>query len=163
MRTASSFSAPISEHDRKISKDEKVPSSSSPPPASSGKASEATVFDGRPRSQVVNSPPAVARRPVFAPDDINESAEAFINRFKHQLQLQRLQSIENYNQMLARGLWLTASPSDLCVNLHVLGLIGYGRCLAIFFSSWLLPHKTICRATQASAGSNIFIPYSCCS
>ncbi|KAH7652174.1 hypothetical protein IHE45_20G103500 [Dioscorea alata] len=107
MRTASSFSAPISEHVQKISKDEKVPSSSSPPPASSGTAAEATVLDGRPRIrklQVVNSPPAVARRPVFAPDDINESAEAFINRFKHQLQLQRLQSIENYNQMLARGL-----------------------------------------------------------
>ncbi|XWS20410.1 hypothetical protein CRYUN_Cryun31cG0098700 [Craigia yunnanensis] len=36
--------------------------------------------------------------------DINESAEAFIQKFKHQLLLQRLESIENYEQMLARGL-----------------------------------------------------------
>ncbi|XP_052176068.1 uncharacterized protein LOC127790548 [Diospyros lotus] len=35
--------------------------------------------------------------------DINESAEAFINKFKQQLLLQRLQSIENYEQMLARS------------------------------------------------------------
>ncbi|XVE52180.1 hypothetical protein DITRI_Ditri02bG0102200 [Diplodiscus trichospermus] len=36
--------------------------------------------------------------------DINESAEAFIQKFRHQLLLQRLESIENYEQMLARGL-----------------------------------------------------------
>ncbi|KAK8664176.1 hypothetical protein V6N13_083975 [Hibiscus sabdariffa] len=36
--------------------------------------------------------------------DINESAEAFIQKFRHQLLLQRLESIENYQQMLARGL-----------------------------------------------------------
>ncbi|XP_039026035.1 uncharacterized protein LOC120159520 [Hibiscus syriacus] len=35
--------------------------------------------------------------------DINESAEAFIQKFRHQLLLQRLESIENYEQMLARG------------------------------------------------------------
>ncbi|RRT49693.1 hypothetical protein B296_00023837 [Ensete ventricosum] len=37
-------------------------------------------------------------------EDINEVADAFIRRFREQLRLQRLQSIENYNQMLARGL-----------------------------------------------------------
>ncbi|XP_077242413.1 uncharacterized protein LOC143882916 [Tasmannia lanceolata] len=37
-------------------------------------------------------------------DDINECAEAFIRRFRHQLQIQRLDSIENYKKMLARGL-----------------------------------------------------------
>lgn len=36
--------------------------------------------------------------------DINESAEAFINKFRKQLLIQRLESIENYEQMLARGL-----------------------------------------------------------
>ncbi|GMN50042.1 hypothetical protein TIFTF001_019214 [Ficus carica] len=36
--------------------------------------------------------------------DINESAEAFIKNFRQQLLIQRLDSIENYQQMLARGL-----------------------------------------------------------
>lgn len=36
--------------------------------------------------------------------DINESAEAFIQKFRQQLLIQRLESIENYEQMLARGL-----------------------------------------------------------
>ncbi|KAE9467810.1 hypothetical protein C3L33_00326, partial [Rhododendron williamsianum] len=35
--------------------------------------------------------------------DINECAEAFINKFKQQLLIQRLESIESYEQMLARG------------------------------------------------------------
>ncbi|KAJ8640558.1 hypothetical protein MRB53_017252 [Persea americana] len=37
-------------------------------------------------------------------DDVNESAEAFIKRFRQQLQIQRLKSIKNYQDMLARGL-----------------------------------------------------------
>ncbi|KAJ1429119.1 hypothetical protein SESBI_08473 [Sesbania bispinosa] len=37
-------------------------------------------------------------------EDINASAEAFIKNFRQHLLLQRLQSIENYEQMLARGL-----------------------------------------------------------
>ncbi|KAK7325228.1 hypothetical protein VNO77_29387 [Canavalia gladiata] len=37
-------------------------------------------------------------------EDINASADAFIRNFRQQLHIQRLQSIENYNQMLARGL-----------------------------------------------------------
>ncbi|KAH7866333.1 hypothetical protein Vadar_019031 [Vaccinium darrowii] len=35
--------------------------------------------------------------------DINECAEAFINKFKQQLLIQRLESIDDYEQMLARG------------------------------------------------------------
>ncbi|KAK7294103.1 hypothetical protein RJT34_16986 [Clitoria ternatea] len=35
-------------------------------------------------------------------EDINASADAFIKNFRHHLLLQRLQSIENHNQMLAR-------------------------------------------------------------
>lgn len=37
-------------------------------------------------------------------EDINESADAFIKKFRKQLMIQRLESIENYEQMLARGL-----------------------------------------------------------
>ncbi|KAF9613214.1 hypothetical protein IFM89_006315 [Coptis chinensis] len=36
--------------------------------------------------------------------DINESAEAFINRFRQQLKIERLDSIENYKKYLERGL-----------------------------------------------------------
>ncbi|KAG5008843.1 hypothetical protein JHK87_017358 [Glycine soja] len=36
-------------------------------------------------------------------EDINASAEAFIKNFRHHLLLQRLQSIENHKQMLAKG------------------------------------------------------------
>lgn len=36
-------------------------------------------------------------------EDVNESAEAFIKKFRQQLLLQRLESIENYEQMLKRG------------------------------------------------------------
>ncbi|KAE9600517.1 hypothetical protein Lal_00045418 [Lupinus albus] len=37
-------------------------------------------------------------------EDINASADAFIKNFKKQLLIQRLNSIENYEQMLQRGL-----------------------------------------------------------
>ncbi|XP_062008242.1 uncharacterized protein LOC133725128 [Rosa rugosa] len=37
-------------------------------------------------------------------EDINKSADAFIKKFRNQLMIQRLESIENYEQMLARGL-----------------------------------------------------------
>ncbi|KAF7814454.1 DUF761 domain protein [Senna tora] len=37
-------------------------------------------------------------------EDIYVSAEAFIKNFRQQLLIQRLQSIENYEQMLARNL-----------------------------------------------------------
>ena len=37
-------------------------------------------------------------------EDINESAEKFIQNFRQELLIQRLESIENYDKMLARGL-----------------------------------------------------------
>ncbi|TYI09903.1 hypothetical protein ES332_A09G103600v1 [Gossypium tomentosum] len=36
--------------------------------------------------------------------EVNKSAEAFIQKFRRQLLLQRLQSIENSHQMLEKGL-----------------------------------------------------------
>ncbi|KAJ8478278.1 hypothetical protein OPV22_022005 [Ensete ventricosum] len=42
-----------------------------------------------------------AQRLAAEEEDINEVADAFIRRFREDL---HLQSIENYNQMLARGL-----------------------------------------------------------
>ncbi|KAF3781607.1 hypothetical protein EJ110_NYTH36555 [Nymphaea thermarum] len=36
-------------------------------------------------------------------EDIDQSAEAFIKKFHTELRMQRLESIENYHQMLARG------------------------------------------------------------
>ncbi|OIW19208.1 hypothetical protein TanjilG_20333 [Lupinus angustifolius] len=36
-------------------------------------------------------------------EDIDAKADEFIKNFKHHLLIQRLQSIENYEQMLARG------------------------------------------------------------
>jgi|UPI0003BA2110 hypothetical protein len=36
--------------------------------------------------------------------DVDASAEAFIKKFRQQLTIQRLESIENYEQMVARGL-----------------------------------------------------------
>lgn len=47
---------------------------------------------------------AVRKVEYVAEEDINQEADAFIRRFREELHLQRLQSIENYNQMLARGL-----------------------------------------------------------
>lgn len=52
-------------------------------------------------------PPAAAQKKLErkpTTEDIDASAEAFINKFRHQLLLQRLESIENYEKMLARGL-----------------------------------------------------------
>ncbi|ERN04519.1 hypothetical protein AMTRI_Chr05g71410 [Amborella trichopoda] len=36
-------------------------------------------------------------------DEVDENAEAFIKKFRQRLQIERLESIENYKQMLARG------------------------------------------------------------
>ncbi|PSS17868.1 Protein phosphatase Slingshot 1 like [Actinidia chinensis var. chinensis] len=49
---------------------------------------------------VIDTPKKIESKPSM---DINESAEAFINKFKQQLLIQRLESIENYEQMLKRG------------------------------------------------------------
>ncbi|MCD7447294.1 hypothetical protein HAX54_027156 [Datura stramonium] len=64
-----------------------------------------------PNSTTVRKPPASETKAAAAPnklekkpsEDINESAENFIKKFKQQLLLQRLESIENYEQMLKRG------------------------------------------------------------
>ncbi|KAJ7962878.1 DUF761 domain-containing protein [Quillaja saponaria] len=51
--------------------------------------------------------PAMAKKLESKPsgqEDINESAEAFIQNFRKQLMIQRLESIENYEKMLQRGL-----------------------------------------------------------
>lgn len=51
--------------------------------------------------------PAPPHRPVkkqlerTVTEDVNESAEAFIKKFRNQLLIQRLDSIENYQKMLA--------------------------------------------------------------
>ncbi|KAL9323170.1 hypothetical protein ACSQ67_011223 [Phaseolus vulgaris] len=45
-----------------------------------------------------------SERTEKAVEDINASADAFIKNFRNQLLIQRLQSIENYHQMLNRGL-----------------------------------------------------------
>ncbi|WOK97984.1 hypothetical protein Cni_G06692 [Canna indica] len=64
--------------------------------------------DGGPRRRVASlkakTAEVIAEEVVEEEKDINEVADAFIKRFREQLQLQRLRSIENYNQMLARGL-----------------------------------------------------------
>ncbi|KAD6794638.1 hypothetical protein E3N88_05534 [Mikania micrantha] len=36
--------------------------------------------------------------------DIDQSAEEFIMKFRRQLMIQRMESIENYHKMLARGI-----------------------------------------------------------
>ena len=43
----------------------------------------------------------LARKPY---QDVDASADAFIKKFRQQLTIQRLESIENYEQMVARGL-----------------------------------------------------------
>ncbi|KAI3463392.1 hypothetical protein Pfo_020055 [Paulownia fortunei] len=61
----------------------------------------AVAVDGRRSAKVVAPPPKkVEKKPA---EDINESAEAFIRKFRQQLLLQRMESIENYEQMLKRG------------------------------------------------------------
>ncbi|GAV66004.1 DUF761 domain-containing protein, partial [Cephalotus follicularis] len=57
-------------------------------------------------SHVTHKKLAAARNKVESKPsmDINESADAFIKKFRKELMIQRLQSIENYEQMLARGL-----------------------------------------------------------
>ncbi|XP_042492409.1 uncharacterized protein LOC122071978 [Macadamia integrifolia] len=48
--------------------------------------------------------PDVKKKVECRPEDIDEHAEAFIRKFRQELQLQRLESLKNYEQMLARGL-----------------------------------------------------------
>ncbi|KAH0690656.1 hypothetical protein KY289_018014 [Solanum tuberosum] len=58
----------------------------------------------RPNSTNMRKPAAAPKKLESKPsEDINESAENFIKKFKQQLVLQRLESMENYEQMLKRG------------------------------------------------------------
>ncbi|KAH0449908.1 hypothetical protein IEQ34_020600 [Dendrobium chrysotoxum] len=83
---------------RKISSNTSTPSSLSPP------ALKATQ-----RPQEKRKPGGAKdaglwmKRMDMVEEDIDASAEKFIKRFRENLLLQRLQSIENYKQMLARG------------------------------------------------------------
>ncbi|XP_068647089.1 uncharacterized protein [Aristolochia californica] len=62
--------------------------------------------EASPRSQRIH---VGDRRPVEVSkverqaSDVNEHAEAFIRRFRQQLMIQRLESLENLEKMLARG------------------------------------------------------------
>jgi hypothetical protein len=86
----------------------KKSSTSRPPPlmddhttAEHGSEEEAGDFC---REKGKEAPAAAKKAAESKPyQDINESAEAFIKKFRQQLLIQRLESIENYEQMLARG------------------------------------------------------------
>ncbi|KAK4350255.1 hypothetical protein RND71_029568 [Anisodus tanguticus] len=75
------------------------------------KSERFTRENKRPNSITMRKPPPSSEIKVAPPkkleskpsEDINESAENFIKKFKQQLLLQRLESIENYEQMLKRG------------------------------------------------------------
>nr|GMC73393.1 probable polygalacturonase At1g80170 [Ipomoea batatas] len=73
---------------------------STTPKAASAVASKKPA-DAAVKKAVVPPAKKLERKPTT--EDINQSAEAFIQKFKHQLLLQRLESIENYEQMLRRG------------------------------------------------------------
>ncbi|XP_045830110.1 uncharacterized protein LOC123921563 [Trifolium pratense] len=92
-----SYSQPISQNyqqgNEEINKlrEKTNPSSSSPPSSSSHEAEK----------KVNHQTKKLERMP--SEEDINASADAFIKNFRQQLMLQRLQSIENYEKMLAKG------------------------------------------------------------
>ena len=65
------------------------------------RAISSNLSEKKPASAI---PKPEEQKPPSVDDDINENAEAFIQKFRHQLLLERLESIENYEQMLARGL-----------------------------------------------------------
>ncbi|KAI0515872.1 hypothetical protein KFK09_008540 [Dendrobium nobile] len=75
------------------------PSSSSSPPAAS------VIKETRPaaRSSLEGESGKITKRVEWMQEDIDASAEEFIKSFKKNLLLQRLQSFENYKDMLARG------------------------------------------------------------
>ncbi|KAH7857980.1 hypothetical protein Vadar_018575 [Vaccinium darrowii] len=74
--------------------------------SSSSKASPPTKDEEKPKGSAVRTDAKPKKLVILKREpsiDINQSAEEFINKFKQQLLIQRLESIENYEQMLARG------------------------------------------------------------
>ncbi|KAF4372376.1 hypothetical protein F8388_027049 [Cannabis sativa] len=63
---------------------------------------DTTSFNGAEKKETTSS--SNYKLESKASMDINESADAFIKKFRQQLLIQRLDSIDNYHQMLARGL-----------------------------------------------------------
>ncbi|KAJ7951883.1 DUF761 domain protein, partial [Quillaja saponaria] len=64
-----------------------------------------TSSSGTDKKKEEEEAPAVTKKLESKPSqDINQSAEAFIQNFRKQLLIQRLESIENYEKMLERGL-----------------------------------------------------------
>jgi hypothetical protein len=88
-----SYSQPISQNYQQGNEEiNKLREKKNPSSSSSSHESE---------KKVTNQTKKLERMP--SEEDINASADAFIKNFRQQLMLQRLQSIENYEKMLARG------------------------------------------------------------
>ncbi|KAL0921156.1 hypothetical protein M5K25_008203 [Dendrobium thyrsiflorum] len=62
------------------------------------------------RSSLEGESGKITKRVEWMQEDIDASAEEFIKSFKKNLLLQRLQSIENYKDMLARGSFRRVFP-----------------------------------------------------
>ncbi|KAL0905634.1 hypothetical protein M5K25_024069 [Dendrobium thyrsiflorum] len=82
---------------RKSSSNTSSPSSLSPPTPTATERPQQKIKPGGAKAGLW------MKRMDMAEEDIDASAEQFIKRFRENLLLQRLQSIENYKQMLARG------------------------------------------------------------
>lgn len=65
---------------------------------------EAQIFSSEEERAVVTENKSAEKLERNQSMDINESAEAFIKKFRQQLLIQRLESMENFEKMLERGL-----------------------------------------------------------
>ncbi|KAL0921158.1 hypothetical protein M5K25_008205 [Dendrobium thyrsiflorum] len=74
-------------------------------PSSSSSPAGPAIKETRPaeRSSLEGESGKITKRVEWMQEDIDASAEEFIKSFKKNLLLQRLQSFENYKDMLARG------------------------------------------------------------
>ncbi|PIN19522.1 hypothetical protein CDL12_07796 [Handroanthus impetiginosus] len=82
-------------------------SSNKPPFFQPKSVDEEEVKRGGAQPEVVKkvaAPPPKNKLERKPTEDINESAEAFIRKFRQELSIQRMESIENYKQMLQRGI-----------------------------------------------------------
>ncbi|KAL0921159.1 hypothetical protein M5K25_008206 [Dendrobium thyrsiflorum] len=73
--------------------------------SSSSSPAAPAIKETRPetRSSLEGESGKITKRVEWMQEDIDASAEEFIKSFKKNLLLQRLQSFENYKDMLARG------------------------------------------------------------